>query len=44
MEHKVACSEPFPAQQISLGADLFQAGLPQGQAPGSLFGDSLCLF
>lgn len=44
MEHKVVCSEPFFAQWISLGADLFEAGLPLGQAPDSLFGDCLCLF
>ena len=28
VKHKVVCSEPFPAQQISLGPDLSEAVLP----------------
>lgn len=44
MGHGATCSKPFPLRLISLGADLFEAGLPRGQVPGSLLGDCLCLF
>lgn len=34
----------FPPSLVSLGADLFEAGLPLGQVAGPLFWDCLGLF